>query len=181
MFCLIFLPNQFIGSLSEFHFFCSHVFKQESLDRKLLTPILEFSGELNPTKQTDAKESYLTLNPLWDFCVCNLVSQHLILSSGRLGSNHRLEGFFPDYSSSSIIADVIICENMFGVLTSSSSSAGTPLRFFVYDKYLKGLKRNSRVVTTLQKYFQSIWTIGIITLHSRGAFKEPSIEYSVKK
>ncbi|KAH0923920.1 hypothetical protein HID58_018064, partial [Brassica napus] len=132
------------SSLSEFHFFCSHVFKQESLDRKLLTPILEFSA-------------------------------------GRLGSNHRLEGFFPDYSSSSIIADVIICENMFGVLTSSSSSAGTPLRFFVYDKYLKGLKRNSRVVTTLQKYFQSIWTIGIITLHSRGAFKEPSIEYSVKK
>ncbi|CAN6990666.1 unnamed protein product, partial [Brassica rapa subsp. trilocularis] len=43
MFCLIFLPNQFISSLSEFHFFCSHVFEQESLDRKLLTPILEFS------------------------------------------------------------------------------------------------------------------------------------------
>ncbi|KAH0914556.1 LOW QUALITY PROTEIN: hypothetical protein HID58_029002, partial [Brassica napus] len=153
-------------SLSEFHFFCSHVFKQESLDRKLLTPILEFSA--------------------WDFCVCNLVSQHLILScyfkhGSGLGSNNRLEGFFPDYSSSSIIADVIICENMFGVLTSSSSSADTPLRFFVYDKYLKGLERNSRVVTTLQKYFQSIWTIGIITLHSRGAFKEPSIEYSVKK
>ena len=62
MFCLIFLPNQFIGSLSEFRYFGSHVFKQESLDRKLLTPILEFSGELNPTKQTDAKESYLTLN-----------------------------------------------------------------------------------------------------------------------
>lgn len=89
------------------------------------------------------------------------------MEAGRLGSNHRLEGFFPDYSSSSIIADVIICENMFRVLTSSSSSAGAPLRFFVYDKYLKGLKRNSRVVTTLQKYFQSIWTIGIITLHSR--------------
>lgn len=62
MFCLIFRPNQFIGSLSEFRFFGSHVFKQESLDRKLLTPILEFSGELNPTKKTDAKESYLTLN-----------------------------------------------------------------------------------------------------------------------
>ncbi|CDY10324.1 BnaC05g29550D [Brassica napus] len=162
MFCLIFLPNQFIGSLSEFRFFGSHVFKQESLDRKLLTSILEFSDMM----------------PLWDFCVCNLVSQHLILS---LGSNHRLEGFFPDYSSSSIIADVIICENMFRVLTSSSSSAGAPLRFFVYDKYLKGLKRNSRVVTTLQKYFQSIWTIGIITLHSRGAFKGPSVEYFVKK
>ncbi|KAL0706715.1 hypothetical protein Bca4012_073141 [Brassica carinata] len=177
MFCLIFLPNQFIGSLSEFRFFGSHVFKQESLDRKLLTSILEFSGELNPTKKTDAKESYLTLNPLWDFCVCNLVSQHLILSCYF----KHLEGFFPDYSSSSIIADVIICENMFRVLTSSSSSAGAPLRFFVYDKYLKGLKRNSRVVTTLQKYFQSIWTIGIITLHSRGAFKGPSVEYFVKK
>lgn len=64
------------------------------------------------------------------------------MEAGRLGSNHRLEGFFPDYSSSSIIADVIICENMFGVLTSSSSSAGTPLRFFVYEVFKRTRKVN---------------------------------------
>jgi len=35
-----------------------HVIKQENLDGKLLTRILEVDGELNPTKQaTDSKES----------------------------------------------------------------------------------------------------------------------------
>lgn len=48
MFSLMFLINSQVLSLS-FVFLGSHVFKQEELYGKLLTQILEVSGELNPS------------------------------------------------------------------------------------------------------------------------------------
>uniref|UniRef100_A0A1J3DW97 Uncharacterized protein n=1 Tax=Noccaea caerulescens TaxID=107243 RepID=A0A1J3DW97_NOCCA len=50
-----------------------------------------------------------------------------------------LEAFSRIAPAVPIIADVIICENLFGVLTSSSN--GVRLRFSVYDKYLYALER----------------------------------------
>ncbi|KAH0879397.1 hypothetical protein HID58_066791 [Brassica napus] len=53
-----------------------------------------------------------------------------------------LEAFSRIAPAVPIIADVIICENLFGVLqASSSSSNGLRLHFSVYDKYLYGLER----------------------------------------
>ncbi|CAN8321063.1 unnamed protein product [Cochlearia groenlandica] len=50
-----------------------------------------------------------------------------------------LEAFSRIAPSVPVIADVIICDNLFGVLTSSSNSVR--LHFSVYDKYLYGLER----------------------------------------
>ncbi|ESQ30637.1 hypothetical protein EUTSA_v10011279mg [Eutrema salsugineum] len=50
-----------------------------------------------------------------------------------------LEAFSRIAPAVPIIADVIICENLFGMLTSSSN--GVRLHFYVYDKYLYGLER----------------------------------------
>lgn len=49
-----------------------------------------------------------------------------------------LEAFSRIAPAIPIIADVIICENLFEMLT---SSMGGRLRFSVYDKYLYGLER----------------------------------------
>ncbi|KAJ4896560.1 hypothetical protein Rs2_23354 [Raphanus sativus] len=50
-----------------------------------------------------------------------------------------LEAFSRIAPAVPVIADVIICENLFGVL--ASSDGGVRLRFSVYDKYLCGLER----------------------------------------
>ncbi|AEE32355.1 unnamed protein product [Arabidopsis thaliana] len=50
-----------------------------------------------------------------------------------------LEAFSRIAPAVPIIADVIICENLFGILTSVSNSVR--LQFYVYDKYLYGLER----------------------------------------
>ncbi|CAL9218162.1 unnamed protein product [Arabidopsis halleri] len=50
-----------------------------------------------------------------------------------------LEAFSRIAPAVPIIADVIICENLFGMLTSASNSVR--LQFYVYDKYLYGLER----------------------------------------
>ncbi|KAL1209189.1 hypothetical protein V5N11_015942 [Cardamine amara subsp. amara] len=50
-----------------------------------------------------------------------------------------LEAFSRIAPAVPIIADVIICENLFGMLTSASK--GVRLQFYVYDKYLYGLER----------------------------------------
>ncbi|KAF8116649.1 hypothetical protein N665_0015s0026 [Sinapis alba] len=54
-----------------------------------------------------------------------------------------LEAFSRIAPAVPVIADVIICENLFLVLASSSSSSsdGVRLHFSVYDKYLYGLER----------------------------------------
>ncbi|KAG7599859.1 hypothetical protein ISN44_As06g040260 [Arabidopsis suecica] len=50
-----------------------------------------------------------------------------------------LEAFSRIAPAVPVIADVIICENLFGMLTSASNSVR--LQFYVYDKYLYGLER----------------------------------------
>ncbi|EOA38869.1 hypothetical protein CARUB_v10011234mg [Capsella rubella] len=50
-----------------------------------------------------------------------------------------LEAFSRIAPAIPIIADVIICENLFAMLTSASNSVR--LQFYVYDKYLYGLER----------------------------------------
>ncbi|CAE5959671.1 unnamed protein product [Arabidopsis arenosa] len=50
-----------------------------------------------------------------------------------------LEAFSRIAPAVPIIADVIICENLFGMLSSASNSVR--LQFYVYDKYLYGLER----------------------------------------
>ncbi|XP_010534213.1 PREDICTED: uncharacterized protein LOC104809831 [Tarenaya hassleriana] len=85
---------------------------------------------------SDKKFRRLTFNMMvaWEFPAA--ASQSLL--SVDDDATVSLEAFSRIAQAVPIIADVIICENLFDVLT---SSAGSRLQFSVYDKYLNGLER----------------------------------------
>lgn len=91
----------------------------------------------------DKKFRRLTFDMMFVWEVPAVASQALL--SVEEDATVSLEAFSRIAPAVPIIADVIICENLFGMLTSST---GGRLQFSVYDKYLCGLERAIKKMRT---------------------------------